>query len=103
MVFVKGVNFDVAKEAIKQPLIFKRSLLSIAGPVGEVKLTKDCVRVTCLSPRQKTALLNTADWNGKFISVTEPWSRRVPAAARPASSTQLVHGIIFGVSTELTE
>jgi len=61
MVFVKGVNFDVAKEAIKQPLIFKRSLLSIAGPVGEVKLTKDCVRVTCLSPRQKTALLNTAD------------------------------------------
>ena len=31
MVFVKGVNFDVAKEAIKQPLIFKRSLLSIAG------------------------------------------------------------------------
>ena len=66
----------MAKEAIKQPLIFKRSLtlLSIAEPIGEVKLIKDCVRVTCLSPRQKTALLNTTDWNGKLISYTEPWS-----------------------------
>jgi len=98
-------HFDVAKEAIKQPLIFKRSLtlLSIAEPIGEVKLIKDCVRVTCLSPRQKTALLNTTDWNGKLISYTEPWSRRVPAAARSASSTRLVRGIIFGVSTELTD
>ena len=102
-VFVKGVNFDVAKEASKQPLAFKRCLLNIAGPVGEVKLAKDCVRVTCLSPRQKITLLSTTEFNGKVITVTEPWSRRAPATTRPASSTRLVRGIIFGVSTELTD
>ena len=58
-VLMKDINCDVAKEATKQLVAFKRSVVNVAGPVTEIILTNDCVSVTCLSLRQKTTLLNT--------------------------------------------
>ena len=51
LVYLKGVDFDIAKEASRnpQPLEFSCKLTSIAGAVGEVKLLKDSVRITCVA------------------------------------------------------
>ena len=34
-VFMKGVSFDISKEAARQPIDFSRKLTNIAGKVGE--------------------------------------------------------------------
>jgi len=99
VVFVKGVTFDIAKEATRQPIEFSRKLSSVAGQVGDVKLVKDSVRVTCLSPKQRTTMLGMTDWYGKVITVTEPWVK----AGNQRPSTRPVRGIVFGVSEELSE
>ena len=99
IVYLKGQDFDIVKEASKHPLEFSRKLSSIAGAVGEVKLIKDCVRITCVSVKQKMVLLNITDWFGKSVSVTEPWSKDTVGNHRSVFQK----GIIFGVSTELTE
>jgi len=101
-VFIKGSTFDIAKEASRQPIEFSRKLSNIAGKVGQVKLVNSCVRVTCTSPKQKTVLLNLSDWSGKPITVTEPWAKVGPRATNQARP-RFNRGIIFGVSTELTE
>ena len=98
LVYLKGDGFDIMKEASRHPLEFSRRLTSIVGPVKEVKLLKDTVRVTCASEKQKTTLLSVTDWFGKPVSVTEPWGK-APVDRRPAS----LRGIIFGVSVVLTD
>jgi len=98
-VYLKGQDVDIAKEASRHPLEFSRRLASIAGAVGDVKLLKDSVRDTCVAVKQKTTLLNFTDWFGKTVTVTEPWSKAPVGNQRPAFQ----RGIIFGVSTELTE
>ena len=104
LVFIKGSGFDIAKEASRQPIQFSRTLSCAVGRVTEVKLLKDCVRVTCTSPKQKIVLLQMTEWNGKTISVTEPWSKSGRNGAdKSRSGARLVRGIIFGVSTELTD
>ena len=75
-----------------------------AGRVAEVRLIKDCVRVTCISPKQKNIMLHMTEWNGKVISVTEPRSKSSRATSDRASmSTRSVTGITYAVSTELTD
>jgi len=104
LVFIKGSGFDIAMEASGQPIQFSRTLSCAVGRVTEVKLLKDCVRVTCTSPKQKSVLVQMTEWNGKTISVTEPWSksgRNGIDKSRPGARS--VRGIIFGVSTELTD
>jgi len=105
-VYLKGADFDIAKEASGNPLDFSRKLASIAGAVGEVKLLKGSVRVTCVAPKQKATLLLIDDWFGKPVRVSEPWSM-APSGNRPRADGNrrptLQKGIIFGVSTEVTE
>ena len=104
IVFIKGSGFDIAKEASRQPIQFSKRLSCAVGKVEEVKLVKDCVRVTCTSPKQKCVLLQMTEWNGKTISVTEPWSKSGRNGAdKSRASARSVRGIIFGVSTELTD
>ena len=98
-VYLKGQDFDIAKEAIRNPLEFTRKLTSIAGAVSEVKLLKDSVRVTCVAVKQKMILLQFTDWFGKPVTVTEPWGKAPTGNRRPAFQK----GIIFGVSTEVSE
>ena len=102
-VFLKGVSFDISKEAARQPIDFSRKLTNIAGKVGQVRLVNSCVRVSCTSPKQKTVLLNLTDWAGKPITVTEPWAKVTPRPNHQQSRPRFNRGIIFGVSTELTE
>jgi len=64
-----------------------------------VKLLKDSIHITCVAVKQKTILLKFADWFGKPVSVTEPWSKDPAVNRRPAFQ----RGIIVGVSTELME
>jgi len=60
--------------------------------------------VTCTSPKQKSVLLQMTEWNGKTISVTEPWSKSCRNGAdKSRAGARSVRGIIFGVSTELTD
>jgi len=69
------------------------------GKVNNVKLTNDCVRVTCYSAKQKGLLLKHTDWYGKKVSVSEPWSKsRVRGQVT-------CYGVasFFRVSVELTE
>jgi len=99
-VFIKGVGFSIAKEANRQPIEFNRRLCYLFGKVHNVKLTNDCVRVTCYSTKQKGQLLNHTDWYGKEVTVSEPW-RKSRVSERPGNL--LRRGIIFGVSAELTE
>jgi len=105
-VYLKGADFDIAKEASGNPLDFSRKLASIAGAVGEVKLLKGAVRVTCAAPKQKATLLLLDDWFGKPVNVSEPWSK-APSGNRPRADGNrrptLQKGIIFGVSIEVTE
>ena len=42
-IYLKGEDFDIAKEASSNPLDFSRKLVSIAGAVSEVKLMKGSV------------------------------------------------------------
>ena len=100
-VFIKGTNFDISKEANKQPIEFSRRLGSTIGKVREVRLaTNGCVKVTCLSVKQKNLTLKLTDWFGKAVTVTEPWSK---SRVSERSGILLRRGIIFGVSDELTE
>jgi len=98
-VYLKGSDFDIGKEASRQPLDFCRKLSSLVGAVTEVKVIRDSVRVTCVAPKQKMLLLQITDWFGKLVTVTEPWGK-APAGNRMPDS---IKGIIFGVSTELSE
>ena len=60
--------------------------------------------MTCTSPKQKSVLLQMTEWNGKTISVTEPWSKSGRNGIdRSRSGARSVRGIIFGVSTELID
>jgi len=105
-VYLKGADFDIAKEASGNPLDFSRKLAGIAGAVGEVKLLKGAVHVTCAAPKQKATLLLLDDWYGKPVNVSEPWSK-APSGNRPRADVNrrptVQKGIIFGVSTEVTE
>ena len=92
-----------SKEAARQPTEFSRKLTNIAGKVGQVRLVNSCVRVSCSSLKQKTVLLNLADWGGKPITVTEPWAKVTPRPNHQHSRPRFNRGILFGVSTELTE
>ena len=75
-----------------------------AGRAAEVKPIKDCVRVTCVSPKQKSIMVHMTEWNGKMISVTEPRSKSSRAISdRASTSTRSVTGITYAVSTELTD
>jgi len=59
VIYMKGVQFDFAKEASKRPIEFGRKLSSIVGKVGEVRSVKDSVRITylkTLNPKQKSVL-----------------------------------------------
>jgi len=101
-VYIKGAGFDIAKEASKQPIQFSRRLSQIVGAVGEVKLSQDSVRVTCLSPQQKTKLLSVTEWGSKVITVSEPWGR-ANTLPNQGQRKRSFRGIIFGVSAELSE
>ena len=104
VVYIKGVGYDLAKEAMSHPISFKRTLFALSGKTGDIKLTKSCVRVTCLSLKQKTQLLNTVELNGKAVEVSEPWtSDTKPSASGNSSSSRSNRGIIFGISTDLSE
>ncbi len=103
LVYIKGVNFDISKEASRHPIDFSRKLSQIAGTVGEVKLVKDNVRIKCLSLKQKSVLLSLTDWSGKVVTVSEPWVRSRSSTGRQESGTRMLRGVIFGVSSELTE
>jgi len=63
VIYMKGVQFDLAKEASKRPIEFSRRLSSIVGKVGEVRLVIDrpSVRITCLNSKQKSVLLSYTD------------------------------------------
>ena len=104
-VYIKGVDFDITKHVTKHPIAFKRSLCRVIGDVAEVKLLNGCLRVTCQNERQRQQLLAATDLDGKTVEVTEPF--RGASAPRKASgsgpSTRSARGIIFGVSSELTE
>jgi len=101
VVFIKGTNFDISKEASKQPIEFSRRLGSTIGKVSEVRLVSNgCVKVTCQSVKQKNIALNITDWFGKAITVSEPWSK---TRVSERTGILLRRGIIFGVSDELTE
>ena len=100
MVFMKGVEFDVAKEASRQPIQFSQRLSTAVGKVSGVTLVKDCVRVTCTSQKQKTVMLQMNEWNGKPLTVTEPWSK---GTGNRTQGPRYMKGIIFGVSIELSE
>jgi len=99
LVYLKGVDFDITREASRNPLEFSRKLGSIVGAVGEVRLLKDSVRITCVAEKQKMMLLNFTHWFGKPVTVTEPWGKAPTGNRRPAFQ----RGIIFGVSTDLSE
>ena len=110
--FIKGEGFNIAKEATGHPIAFKRNLTEIIGNTGEIRVSKESIRVTCLNQKQKSQLLNTKDFNRKPISVTEPWTKRPHShnvssvGDRPAvnsNSSTKRKGIIFGVPVELTE
>jgi len=98
IVYLKGQDFDSAN---RNPLEFSRRLSSIVGAVGEIKLLKDSVRVACVAGKQKATLLSFTDWFGKPVSVTEPWSKAPTPAGNRRPAFQ--RGIIFGVSTKLSE
>jgi len=74
-VYVKGVDFDIAKHVVKHPIAFKRSLCRVFGDVSEVKLLNGCLRVTCKNERQRQLLLAATDLDGKTVEVTEPFGR----------------------------
>jgi len=60
------------KEASRHPLEFSRKLASITDAVGEIKLLKNCIRITCVAAKQKSILLKFTDSFGKPVSITEP-------------------------------
>ena len=87
-----------------QPIQFSEMLSCAAGRAAEVKLIKDCVRVTCISSKHKSIMVHMTEWKGKMISVTEPRSKSSRATSDRASmSTRSVTGITYGVSTEVTD
>jgi len=104
-VYLKGQDFDLAKEVSRQPVEFGRKLTTIAGAVWKVNILKDSIRISCSTPRQKGTLMQVADWFGKPVTVSEPWSQ-APAGNRSLAGNHrsTAHrGIIFGVSTEVSE
>jgi len=48
--YLKGQDFDLAKEVHSQPVEFGRKLTTIAGAASEVKILKDSVHVSCCMP-----------------------------------------------------
>jgi len=74
-VYLKGKDFDLAKDVTRQPVEFGRKLTTIAGAVREVKIQKDSIRISCSTPRQKGILMQVVDWFGKPVTVSEPWSQ----------------------------
>ena len=62
VMFIKGTNFDMSKEASRQPIEFSRRLGSTIGKVSEVRLIANgCVKVTCQLVKQKNITLNLTD------------------------------------------
>jgi len=45
-VYLKGQDFDLAKEVTRQPVEFGRKLTTIAGAVRKVKILKDSIRIS---------------------------------------------------------
>ena len=79
-------------------------MFTLCGKTGDIKLSKSCVRVTCLSLKQKTQLLNTVELNAKAVEVSEPWTTDThPSASGYSPSSRSNRGIIFGISTDLSE
>jgi hypothetical protein len=102
VVFIKGVGCNIAKHASNNPIIFSRDLSKIVGQVTDVKVTRDCLRVTCDHSQQVTTLLQTTDISGKTVKVTKPWSKTTGADRRETNKRQ-AKGIIFGVSLKLSD
>jgi len=104
-VYIKARDFDIAKEASKHPIKFKSMLTQNFGETGSVKLLKNCVRVTYLSEKQKSTMINTKEWDGQIIDITESWSKHPgnfsTSGVHPRSAHS-VRGIIFGVPCDLT-
>jgi len=99
--YLKGIDFNIAKEASRQPIEFNRKLHSLVGQVRNVRLINNCVRITCVTEKQKVMMLKLTDWFGKVVNVSEPWGKVPHVTERP--TTLMRRGIIFGVSEELTE
>ena len=73
--YAKSTEFNIAKEAISQPTCFKRKLTKMFGEVSGIKVLKHCIRITCLSEKQKSKILETTEWDNKVMEVTEPWKK----------------------------
>ena len=72
-----------------QPIEFSRKLTSIAGKVGQVRLVNSCVRVSCSSLKQKTVLLNLADWGGNAYHCHRTMGQGNPTSKSPALEATL--------------
>jgi len=76
------------------------------GETGSVKLLKNCVRVTYLSEKQKSIMINTKEWDGQIIDITEPWSKHPGNSSTSGvhpRSAHPVRGVIFGIPCDLTD
>ena len=108
-VYIKGVDFDISKHVVKHPIAFKRSLCRVYGDVAEVKLLNGCLRVNARASDSVNYFWPQRIWTARRWRSPnhseEHQLRDKPldlgrAPSRPGCSAR---GIIFGVSSELTE
>jgi len=101
IVFVKGVNSNIGRYALQNPIIVKRTITAAIGDVRSIKVKDDHIIITCQNPTQKITALQLSDIHGQSVKVSPPGSNnRKP---QNPSGEKLSKGIIFGVPLSLTD
>lgn len=108
-VYLKGTDFDLANDVAKKPLKYMNYFAYTHGisKPQNFKMIKNTLRITCTNQSEQNRLLKTTEINGKQVEASLPWSSLTERQTRESTSTynneHLIHGIIFKVSTELTD
>ena len=89
----KGVHLDSVKKATRQPLEFSCKLSSSAGDVGEVKLLKDSVRVTCAASSRRRLYWTSPTGSVSQCQSQNPGVRLQQVIGRPTTLQKGMHQI----------
>ena len=100
MLYIKGKSADIVQYARSHPITFKKDLIKVTGPLNDVKLLSECVRIACLSVEQRQKCLEIKKIDNVDIQVSEPYSLR---DRKTSTSTKIIKGIIFGIPTDVTD
>ena len=101
--YIKGMNTNIAKEAVRRPHDFKKEVAAICGEVVNMEARNNLIRVNCTSDRQREALVGSHVIIGRHVEVTKPWSLSKDQNRQSVRAKPWKKGVITRVPTDWTD